>query len=910
MSARLSWPTFWFLLLTTCYTVAWSADYASHPPTRPLPTANARPLDDGPHYFIDPVRGNDQAEGSEAKPWRTVQRGAKQLQAGDTLVLRGGTYYEHVSLTIAGTVAKPITLRAYPGEIAIVDGGLREFFESPQTAWEPCPDGAPGEYWSAKPYPGLSDDPIRTNLLGNFGDSLVPLHGYRFRTDLTSDNPYWNISSKSEDSGAVYTGPGLWYDTKTQRIHCRLAHTKLPGLGEMNYRGETDPRKLPLVVAHGADRSPLSLTECRNIRLQDLVVRGARGPTIAIHECANITLDGLTIYGGSTCVRVKNTARLLATHTACRGLAAPWTFRGSLKYRAIESQLFSASSWDPSGRDNVDFELSHCEFTDSVDGVFVGQVRGLRFHHNLVENVSDDGMFLTAATGFDGSTHGGDVQIYQNRFARNLTCFAFGVGHGRQKVLEVGRQTGSGAWIYRNVFDFRQPVMYRWPSGPDDVQELDSLGRIAGDHGSPIWEPMWIYHNTILAGDTPRYDYGTGGMVGGMGKSGLRRVMNNLFAQKLGTPGQTLPPAGTDFIGDGNLFWSAELGKSLAPTFLAKLHANKGIAASKERYPAGWSAHDQYADPKLVQYEVDWRKPVDLRLSDKSPAVDTGVKLDEQWPDPLRSADDKASDIGAIPRGVEPWRIGVRGRLDVFGNAATSADNLVSPSPIYPPVADLVGNVRIRRALVVQGYPAFDAPLVAYALRRAGMLVEMTERTWVDPTRFKQFDVVVYDGSLARAKIEPNKFSEADFPVIRQYLDDGGQLILMRERHDIFAGDAGQKFLASLVGTNTLRKFGEVALLQPEHPWLKHLGGNTPDWLPTKNVSLLRHEQGTSLIGTRGASALFEAPIGRGRLIYVGWVPSAAIPHGRVPGTPDDERRYEAQVQVIANIATDVASKP
>ena len=97
----------------------------------------------------------------------------------------------------------------------------------------------------------------------------------------------------------------------------------------------------------------------------------------------------------------------------------------------------------------------------------------MRFHHNLVENVTDDGVFLTAGTAYDGETQGGDVHIYQNRFARILTTFAFGVGHGRQKMTEKGKQTGSGVWIYRNVFDFRRPVWYTWPSGP---------GRSAGDH--------------------------------------------------------------------------------------------------------------------------------------------------------------------------------------------------------------------------------------------------------------------------------------------------------------------------------------------------------------------------------------------------------------------------------------------
>src|SRR4030095_2923331 len=132
---------------------------------------------------------------------------------------------------------------------------------------------------------------------------------------------------------------------------------------------------------------------------------------------------------------------------ACRGIAAPWTFRGSLKYRAIEARIFRGSGWSPTGADNRDFELAWSEFTDSVDGVFVGNVRGVWFHHNLLDNVSDDGIFLTAGTAFDGSTPGGDVHIFQHLLSRCLTTFAFGVGHGRQRAIEGGRQTGAGVEV-------------------------------------------------------------------------------------------------------------------------------------------------------------------------------------------------------------------------------------------------------------------------------------------------------------------------------------------------------------------------------------------------------------------------------------------------------------------------------
>jgi hypothetical protein len=48
--------------------------------------------------------------------------------------------------------------------------------------------------------------------------------------------------------------------------------------------------------------------------------------------------------------------------------------------------------------------------------------------------------------------------------------------------------------------------------------------------------------------------------------------------------------------------------------------------------------------------------------------VNAGLPLPEAWPDPLREADRGQPDIGALPLGAEAWRIGIDGRLSVFGN--------------------------------------------------------------------------------------------------------------------------------------------------------------------------------------------------------------------------------------------------
>lgn len=913
-----------WLVFALTHELAADADFVSHPPTRPLPVASSRPLAAGAARFVDPHRGNDDNPGAQAAPWKTVQHAVGRLQPGETLYLRGGVYFEHVTLRASGAAGRPITLRSYPGELAILDGGLPEFQTAPQSAWEPCPGGAAGEFRSVQTYPGLGGAQDETNVLGNFGDSLVPLHGYRLLGDLRSDNPYWNVSNKVDDEEFVYCGPGVYYDPASGRIHARLAHTRLAGLGEDNYRGETDPRNVPLVIAGYAGGSVLTLDGVRHVRLQDLVLRGAREATLAIEESQNIELDGLTIYGGAAPVRVRDTAGLRMRHTACRGLAAPWTFRGSLKYRSIESRLFSASGWAPTGADNRRFEIAYCEFTDSVDGVFVGNVAGVRFHHNLVDNVSDDGLFLTATTGYDGHTPGGDVQIYQCLLSRCLTTFAFGVGHGRQKTIPQGKQTGSGVFIYRNVFDFRRPVMYYWPTGPDAPQEITSMGRVASDHGNPAWEPMWIYHNTILAGDPPRYDYGTDGLGKALQHGTTRRVFNNIVCQMNGMVGQTLPEPGVDFQGDGNLFWSVSEGATLTGPLFAKFRNSPAFVQSQKSYSPGWTAHDRYADPQFVRLSPDWREPADLRLREDSPAQDAGVPLPRDWPDPLRAHDEGAPDIGAAPifrpaqRNAELWRVGVRGRLTAFGGAASegaareSSPNVTEWAFSWEPSPKTAANDEERAALIVKGYPAFDAPLVEYALRRAGVPVETIERTWVEPREFARYRVVVIDGSFTRARMQPDRFRADDLPPLREYLENGGVLVLMRERTDLFATPHGQTFLRELFGEGPREPQFEPKVLQPDHPWVRHLAatpdhlplkGLPPKWLPPKSASPLRTGRGETVVGTEaGASILHRASVGQGAVIYVGWTIAASLPSGRQPSTLEDERVFEEQMQILTGL--------
>ena len=99
----------------------------SHPPQRPLPVASSRALPGTHVFFVDAGKGNDANAGTKDKPSHSINASLPKLSAGDTLCLRGGSYFEKVYCAVAGTPEKPITIRSHPGEVAVIDGGIPEF---------------------------------------------------------------------------------------------------------------------------------------------------------------------------------------------------------------------------------------------------------------------------------------------------------------------------------------------------------------------------------------------------------------------------------------------------------------------------------------------------------------------------------------------------------------------------------------------------------------------------------------------------------------------------------------------------------------------------------------------------------------------------------------------------------------
>ena len=81
---------------------------------------------DASTYYMA-TNGSDSNGGTSAAPFGTFSKAMGVLTAGDTLLIKDGTYYQSLTVTVSGTAAAAITIKAVNDGAVIVDGqGTRE----------------------------------------------------------------------------------------------------------------------------------------------------------------------------------------------------------------------------------------------------------------------------------------------------------------------------------------------------------------------------------------------------------------------------------------------------------------------------------------------------------------------------------------------------------------------------------------------------------------------------------------------------------------------------------------------------------------------------------------------------------------------------------------------------------------
>ncbi len=294
---------------------------------------------------------------------------------------------------------------------------------------------------------------------------------------------------------------------------------------------------------------------------------------------------------------------------------------------------------------NDEWEFAYSEFADAHDGLYFGAIN-VRFHHNLVENFQDDGLYLSPMYyRYRLLPNDPRIQIYENVFRGVLTALAFG---GPVPA------TTDQVFLYRNVFDLRQPINTGRPSSRSP-EARRSTGKLIGDHGSPPWPAITAYHNTIVTLESARH--ADMELLGHAAVERPRRVFNNIFMHLTRLPGITSPDASRGVQADGNLYWSPAASDQQAAALFKRYRGSELFAASKQVYAPGSTSHSLCAAPKFQKAPAG-EAAADYSLLPDSPAVNAGVALPKDWPDSLRSADEAQPDIGALPVGAKMFSYG------------------------------------------------------------------------------------------------------------------------------------------------------------------------------------------------------------------------------------------------------------
>ncbi len=454
------------------------------------------------YYVASAPNGDNSNDGSIQYPWATFEYALGQLSPGDILRLREGTYYESsISINLKGTAASPITIESYPGELAVIDGGVPFFKDTTNTEWELL-DSAISLYKSKRTF---SEDFVNAWLIND------NLHLIEYETDANIEAEYYGPVNNLTP---LYQGPGIQLRSDG---HLYIRLTQNPN-DLIDYKGnpigpvpaDIDPNNQEMAVFFSGVLIFLSGAEYINFK--NISLNYSRYILDIREGTNNIEFDNCRINFGRYGMVVRDASDFNIHHCDFNNGAPQNVYWTDVKNRPEEvhepyPEFQSAGITGPM----PGFNIVNCTFRDGFDALFVNSgSSNTTIKHNSFFRLRDDAITIDAGNG-------------NMEFAYNVL---WNVGSGISTKESTADPSGH-IYIHHNIID---NSIYQHGGRVGNYRESDWPVWMAidpfGSHGhmTAWWK---VYNNTIVTRRSG-YDWTPSGPHAVIGNP-EKFVLNNIF---------------------------------------------------------------------------------------------------------------------------------------------------------------------------------------------------------------------------------------------------------------------------------------------------------------------------------------------------------------------------------------------